>query len=159
MYCTQDFINNGSNTKGKIIAFCFRLAALSCKNSFFKIILLPYRVFYKILFDWFLGFEVPYNTFIKRGLKVYHHQAIVINNKTIIGENFQLRQSVTIGNTKSGSGCPVIGDNVEVGANVIIIGDIKIGNNVVIGAGSVVVKDVPDHSVVVGNPARVIKSL
>ena len=46
---------------------------------------------------------------------------------------------------------------MTLGANVTIIGDITIGNNVTIGAGSVVVKDVPDNSVVVGNPARVIK--
>ncbi|GLB51556.1 putative colanic acid biosynthesis acetyltransferase wcaB [Neptunitalea chrysea] len=158
-FLTQDFEFNKNNTKGKIIAFGFRLANLSCKSKFYKIILTPYRIFYKFCFDWILGFEVPYNTVIKKGFKVYHHQSIVINKRTKIGENFILRQSVTIGNTKSGSNCPVIGNNVELGANVIIIGDINIGNNVVIGAGSVVVKDIPDNSVVVGNPARVIKSL
>ena len=51
---------------------------------------------------------------------------------------------------------PVIGDNVTVGANVVIIGNVTIGNNVVIGAGSVVVKDVPSNVVVAGNPVRVI---
>lgn len=35
----------------------------------------------------------------------------------------------------------------------------KIGNNVIIGAGAVVVKDIPDNSVAVGNPARVIRSI
>ena len=44
------------------------------------------------------------------------------------------------------------------GCHVIIIGDITIGNNVTIGAGAVVVKDVPDNAVVVGNPARIIKT-
>lgn len=52
---------------------------------------------------------------------------------------------------------PTIGDNVSLGANVVIIGGVHIGNNVTIGAGSVVVKDVPDNAVVVGNPGRVIK--
>ena len=50
-------------------------------------------------------------------------------------------------------------DNVSIGANVTIIGDIKIGNNVIIGAGSVVVKDVTDNCIVAGNPARVIRTL
>ena len=54
---------------------------------------------------------------------------------------------------------PKIGDNVTLGANVIIIGDVKVGNNVVIGAGSVVVKDIPDNCVAVGNPCRPIKSI
>ncbi|MBQ8019953.1 MAG: serine acetyltransferase, partial [Paludibacteraceae bacterium] len=54
---------------------------------------------------------------------------------------------------------PTIGNNVSIGANATIIGDITIGDNVIIGAGAVVVKDVPQYSVVVGNPARVIKTL
>lgn len=54
-------------------------------------------------------------------------------------------------------GRPHIGNNVLLGANVVIIGGIHVGNNVIVGAGSVVVKDIPDNCVVAGNPARVIK--
>ena len=46
---------------------------------------------------------------------------------------------------------------MTLGANVIIIGNVKVGNNVTIGAGSVVVKDIPDNAIAVGNPAKVIK--
>ena len=52
-----------------------------------------------------------------------------------------------------------IGDNVWVGGNVVINPGVHIGNNVVIGSGSVVTKDIPDNSVAVGNPARVIKEI
>lgn len=52
-----------------------------------------------------------------------------------------------------------IGNNVFVGAGTIILPGVTIGNNVVIGAGSVVARNVPDNSVAVGNPARVVKSL
>lgn len=52
-----------------------------------------------------------------------------------------------------------IGDNVFIGAGTIVLPGVTIGNNVIIGAGSVVTKDIPDGSVAVGNPARVIKSL
>jgi len=52
-----------------------------------------------------------------------------------------------------------IGDDVWIGGNVTIIGGVHIGNNVVVGAGAVVTKDVPDNTVVVGVPARVIKPL
>ena len=52
-----------------------------------------------------------------------------------------------------------MGENVRQGANVTIIEPVHIGNNVIVGAGAVVVKDIPDNSVAVGNPARVIKSL
>ncbi len=52
-----------------------------------------------------------------------------------------------------------IGDNVFVGAGTIVLPGVTIGNNVVIGAGSVVSQDIPDDSLAVGNPARVVKSL
>lgn len=52
----------------------------------------------------------------------------------------------------------VLGDNVYVGNNVIILPGVTIGNNVVIGAGAVVSRDIPDNSVVAGVPARVIKT-
>lgn len=50
-----------------------------------------------------------------------------------------------------------IGDNVWIGANSVILAGINIGKHAVIGAGSVVTKDIPDYSVAIGNPARVIK--
>ena len=47
----------------------------------------------------------------------------------------------------------------HIGANATILPDIKIGKNSIIGAGSVVTKDVPDNVVVLGVPAKIIKSL
>ena len=52
-----------------------------------------------------------------------------------------------------------IGDNVWIGGNVIVLPGVKIGSNCTIGAGSVVTKDIPDNSVAVGNPCKVIKTL
>lgn len=52
----------------------------------------------------------------------------------------------------------VIGDNVYIGNNVILLPGVTIGNNVVIGAGAVVTRSIPDNSVAVGVPARVIKT-
>ena len=52
----------------------------------------------------------------------------------------------------------IVGDNVYIGNNVIILPGVIIGNNVIIGAGAVVAKDIPDNSVAVGVPARVIKT-
>jgi acetyltransferase-like isoleucine patch superfamily enzyme len=50
-----------------------------------------------------------------------------------------------------------LGEYVFVGGGSIIMPGVKIGNHVVVGAGSVVTKDIPDHSIAVGNPARVIR--
>ena len=68
-----------------------------------------------------------------------------------------LLEQVTIGHSDA-SHCPYIGDNVSIKARAKIIGDVTIGNDVIVGANAVVVKDVPDHSIVAGVPARVIKT-
>jgi maltose O-acetyltransferase len=52
-----------------------------------------------------------------------------------------------------------IGDNVWLGAGVIVCPGVFIGSNTTIGAGSVVTKDIPDNVVAVGNPCRVVKSV
>lgn len=97
---------------------------------------------------------------IGEGAYFAHPFASEFNAKSI-GKNFSCRHLTTLGNKQDGDNDnrPVIGDNVTLGVNVTVIGNVKIGNNVIIGAGSVVVKDIPDNSVAVGNPAKVIKSL
>ena len=51
-------------------------------------------------------------------------------------------------------GCIEIGNNVMLGANVVIMPNIKIGSNVIVGAGAVVTKNIPDNTVYAGVPAR-----
>lgn len=62
-----------------------------------------------------------------------------------------------LGYTKIGK--VTIGDNVFIGANCLILPNCHIGCNVIIGAGTIVSKDVPDNSIVVGNPMRVVGTL
>ena len=52
-----------------------------------------------------------------------------------------------------------IGDNVHVGMNAVIMPGVTIGNNVIVGVGAIVTKDIPDNSVAVGTPARVIETI
>jgi acetyltransferase-like isoleucine patch superfamily enzyme len=53
----------------------------------------------------------------------------------------------------------IIGENAKIGGGVTIAPRVKIGKNSLIGSGSVVIKDIPDDSVAVGNPAKVIKNV
>jgi len=80
-----------------------------------------------------------------------------MNNTVRIGENCTLRHCTTLGNKKLSdgtfSGSPVIGDYVDIGSNVCIIGNIHIGNHVQIGCGAVVITSIPENHIAVGNPA------
>ena len=133
---------------------------MATRNKFLSVVLTPYIIAYRIFIEFILGTEINYKTKIGKNLRLFHAYSLVINPDAVIGENCSIRHCTTIGNKllKDGSlsKSPIIGNNVEIGSNVCIIGPITIGDNVKIGAGSVVVKDVPPDCVVVGNPARII---
>lgn len=104
----------------------------------------------------FFSCDIPYATKIGKNVEFKHDGlGIVINSNAIIGDNCKIYQHVTIGG-RSGKKPPIIGNNVLIGANALVLGDIAIGNNSVIGAGAVCLHDVPENAIVVGNPARII---
>lgn len=114
------------------------------------------RAFLKIV-SYITHIQIPYQTHIAEGFRIVHFGTIVINPDAIIGRNFNVAQGVLIGNAQGKrEGVPVIGDNVCVNANAIIVGGCHIGNNVLIAPGAFVNFDVPDNSIVIGNPGRII---
>ncbi len=159
----QDWKANKGNIKGRLVMLSFRIAHLATINKAVHVLMIPYLVFYKVFVLWFLGVEIQHRAKIGSGLKMSHGVALVVHKSTTIGKNCSLRQCTTIGNKTDADGNKtagtVIGDNVDIGANVCIIGKLVIGSNSTIGAGSVVVKNVPEKVVVAGNPARILKSL
>lgn len=92
---------------------------------------------------------------IKGGLFIQHGFASIISAASI-GKNCWINQQVTIGYSNK-TDCPTLGDSVYIYAGAKVIGGVKIGDYSIVGANCVVVKDVPPHSVVVGNPARIVK--
>ena len=71
-----------------------------------------------------------------------------------MGKNINIHRGVLIGQTNRGGrrGAPVIGNEVWIGINAAIVGNITIGDDVLIAPNSYVNCDVPSHSIVVGNP-------
>ena len=134
--------------------FFLRKSSLSKKYSVSGIF---YRLFLRrYMFKY--GFQIPASTQIGKGFYIGHFGTIVINEKTKIGDNCNIAHGVTIGQANRGKagGCPVIGDMVWIGTGAVIVGKVKIGSNVLIAPNSFVNFDVPDNSVVVGNPGKIV---
>ncbi len=96
---------------------------------------------------------------IDEGLNLVHPGFRRIGVFTHIGKNCTILPNVLIGRRKPGIKSDVyIGDNCYISTGVTILGPVTIGKNVTIGAGAVVTKDIPDNVVVVGVPAKIIKT-
>ena len=104
------------------------------------------------------GIQIPSATRIGDGLRISHFGTIVVNPRTVIGKNFSIAEGCLIGNSQGKkSGCPVIGNNVCMQANSIVVGGVNIGNHVLIAPGAFVNFDVPDNCIVIGNPGKIIQ--
>lgn len=105
------------------------------------------------------GIQIPSKTNIGRGFRIVHFGHVVINPAAIIGENFNISHGVTIGHSEGRMwGSPTIGNNVVVQTNAVIVGKINIGNDVLIAPNAFVNFNVPDGSIVIGNPGKIIKA-
>lgn len=104
------------------------------------------------------GIEIHPGAKIGRRFVIDHGMGIVIGETAVIGDDVLIYHGVTLGGKEftRTKRHPTIGNNVMIGAESIVLGNITIGDNVRIGAGSVIVKDVEPNSVVVGGTTRKI---
>lgn len=115
--------------------------------------------------DYGKNIEVGDNFFANYNLVILDVGKVTIGNNVFIAPNVGIYTAghpihKTPRNTGYEYGIAItIGNDVWIGGNVVITPGVNIGSNVVIGAGSVVTKDIPDNSVAVGNPARVIRTI
>ena len=86
-------------------------------------------------------------------------EGTLINVKSSVHHDCRIGKFCEIGPGTCITGGSILGDFTSVGANSTILPKVKIGSNVTIGSGAVVTADVPDNSVVVGIPGKVIKQL
>ncbi|MCD8096227.1 MAG: serine acetyltransferase [Ruminococcus sp.] len=116
---------------------------------------------YRLLYEHYMtkyGVDIGAKTQIGPGFIVRHVGGIAIHSDVIIGKDVEILQGVTIGYERRGErqGTPKIGDRVWIGSNAIVVGKIHVGNNVLIAPGAFVNFDVPDNSIVLGNPGKII---
>jgi sugar O-acyltransferase (sialic acid O-acetyltransferase NeuD family) len=83
----------------------------------------------------------------------------IINTAAVIEHDCVIEDFVHISPNVTLCGSVIVGKGTHVGAGAVIIPGVKIGAWCTIGAGTVVIKDIPDGATVVGNPARIIKSI
>ncbi|WP_150538745.1 sugar O-acetyltransferase [Actinobacillus vicugnae] len=120
-----------------------------------------------------LPFRCDYGYNIKLGKNFYSNYNCTMLDCALItiGDNVMLAPNVSLftaahpidaecRNSGTEFALPiVIGNNVWIGGNTVVMPNVTIGNNVVIGAGSVVTKDIPDNCIAVGNPCKVLRQI
>ena len=102
--------------------------------------------------------QIPARTSIGEGFYIGHLGRVIIHPEAKLGKNINIGTGVTIGMENRGERkvTPVISDNCWLGTNAVIVGNVKIGSDVLIAPRTFVNFDVPDHSIVVGNPGKII---
>ena len=102
---------------------------------------------------------IPAEVVLGKDFHIVHGEGMLsIHPDVVIGDRCGVMHNVTIG-TNMGDGVPVIGDDVFIGVNSTVLGDIRIGDRVRIGANTAVTTDVPSDSTVYGSPARIFPRL
>ncbi|MBQ4099827.1 MAG: serine acetyltransferase [Clostridia bacterium] len=126
----------------------------SCKN---KVLQKYYHLRFRLICNKH-GIEISPYTRIGKGLYIGHPYNITINKNAILGKNVNIHKGVTIGQENRGTrkGTPTIGNEVWIGINSTIVGNITIGDDVLIAPNSYVNCNVPSHSIVIGNPCKII---
>lgn len=162
---TQDARRYGSSTKGSKFVKFFRypgcrfmtLLRMCQQYAVWNPIGLLARIWFKRLQVKF-GYQIPHTCNIGKGFFLGHFGNVVVNQGVSIGENCNVAQGVTLGHVSRGEkkGSPTIGSRVWIGANAVVVGKVVIGDDVLIAPLTYVNFDVPPHTVVMGNPGKIV---
>lgn len=147
-----------------IISLRLCQAARQLPFPFSKPLLTLGRLFHKMTCS-LAGVDLPWETSIGEGFAITHGWGLVIAPGAKIGRNVTVFHGVTLGRrdriAADGSrsvGYPIIEDEVWIGPHAIVVGEITIGRGSRIAGGACVYDTVPPYCVVLGNPAKVVKS-
>jgi serine O-acetyltransferase len=126
-----------------------------------RVLRAPLTVIYRVMFkvtEWLCGIHLPYNCQVGRRVRLEHFGGMILAPYSI-GSDTVVRHNTTLGiaRTSDLAGRPVIGDHVDIGAGVVIVGGLTIGRGAIIGANAVVTRSLAPYAVAIGAPARVIR--
>ena len=126
-----------------------------------KILRIPLTILYRfgrMMTELLCGIMLPYTVIVGRRVRLEHFGGMILIARAI-GDDVIIRQNTTFGIARKEDlyEWPVIGDDVDIGAGAVILGDVKIGRGARIGANAVVVKDIPSGAIAVGVPARILE--
>ena len=121
----------------------------------------PLKFYYTVklkLMSYKTHIQIPARTKIGEGFYIGHTGRVIIHPDAVLGKNMNIATGVVIGHENRGDrkGAPKFDGNCWIGANSVVVGNIKVGEDVMIAPLTFVNFDVPAHSVVIGNPAKII---
>ena len=153
-----DWAVNAGDPRVQVALLLFRLAGKfrGSERGTIKGVGKVVSAVYLVLVEWTWGIEIPWATQVGPRLRIFHGTGIVINADCRIGSDVVLRQGVCLGNRTASGRSPSIGDGANIGANAVVLGDVRVGRGALVGAGAVVLTGVPDGATAVGNPAHVV---
>lgn len=130
------------------------------KIGFLRLLYWYWRKGFPLRMAWTCDIDVDVLRTLDKSTIFGHPIGIVLGKGTVVGKGCLISQGVTIGAkyplretyflSQNDRKLPVIGDNVFIGANAVLSGNIRVGDNARIGAGTIVLKDVPADMTVVG---------
>ena len=121
----------------------------------------PLKLYYTLklkLMSYKTHIQIPARTEIGEGFYIGHSGRVIINPEAKLGKNINVSTGVTIGYENRGKrmGAPILDGDCWIGTNSVIVGNVRIGEDVLIAPLTFVNFDVPPHSIVIGNPAKII---
>lgn len=148
-------------TQGFWAIFQHRIAYyffIKTKFRLFRNVVMLFVYSWQKIIEIVTGISIPASVKIGHSFYIGHFGGVILHSNTVIGNNCNISQGVTIGVSGLGEkrGTPTLGNNIYIAANAVVAGKIFIGDNVLIGACSFVHFDVKENCVLVGAPATII---
>lgn len=140
-------------TELKYIALFRKANTCNCK---------PLKLYYTVklkLMSYRTHIQIPARTQIGEGFYIGHTGRVIVHPEAQLGKNMNVGTGVTIGYENRGErkGAPTFDGKCWIGTNSVVVGKVHIGEDVMIAPLTFVNFDVPAHSIVIGNPAKVIQ--